>query len=167
MARAITQIRKIETNPEELQAQASAEIMQVLTENKDAIIAAIGVLKGLNEMKILESVQALMAKGEDVGVIAIQQLNQPGMHNIIKNAMGAFKFLGTLQPDQMNTLLEGVGHGLKKMSHTGEKGEKQSVWRLRARFWTPEIRAAMTTMVDFLQGMGEVFLRNRRENEQK
>jgi uncharacterized protein YjgD (DUF1641 family) len=164
MARAITQISRYQVNPEEEQARAAAEIMKELTDNKEAVLSLISLVKRLDDLKVFQAANSFIEKGEDIGVIAMQQINQPTMHNVIKNAMGAFKFLGSIQPDQLNTIMEGLSHGMKQMSRTGEKGEKQSVWRLRLRFWTPEIRAAMTTMMAFMQGMGEVFLRNRREN---
>ncbi|NHM31170.1 DUF1641 domain-containing protein [Neobacillus terrae] len=164
MARAITQISRYQVNPEEEQARAQEEIMKALTDNKDAVLNLITLVKRLDDLKVFQAANAFIEKGEDIGVIAMQQINQPTMHNVIKNAMGAFTFLGSIQPAQLNTIMEGLSHGMKEMSRTGEKGEKQSVWRLRLRFWTPEIRAAMTTMMSFMQGMGEVFLRNRREN---
>lgn len=165
MARAIRQINKEVPNVQEEQDQAMADIMRELAENREAIMKTLGILKGLHEMKVLEAVHALLEQRTEVGAIAIQQINQPGMHNIIKNGMGAVGFLGTLQPGQLNTILDGVGHGLKRLSKTGEKGEKQTIWKMRRRLRSPEIRAAMTTMVDFMEGMGEVFLQNKEERK--
>ncbi|MDQ0220626.1 DUF1641 domain-containing protein [Peribacillus cavernae] len=160
MARAIRQIKKEAPRQDEEQAKAVAEIVKELAENREAIMKTIGILKGLHDMKVLDAAHALLEQRTEVGAIALQQFNQPGMHNIIKNGMGAVGFLGALQPDQLNTILDGVGHGLKRLSKTGEKGEKQTIWRMRKRLRSPEIRAAMTTMVDFMEGMGEVFLQN-------
>ncbi|PLR79281.1 hypothetical protein CU633_00680 [Bacillus sp. V3-13] len=165
MAKAIRQIKQDVPNPAEEQAQAISDILKELTQNREAIMAAIGILKGLHEMRALEIVHGLIDQRTEVGAIAIQQLNQPAMHNTIKNGMGAVKFLGTLQPGQFETILEGVGRGLKRLSKTGQEGEKQTIWKMRRRLRSPEIRAAMTTMVDFLEGMGEVFLKNKQNNQ--
>jgi uncharacterized protein YjgD (DUF1641 family) len=164
MAKAIKQIRKELPNQEMEQSQAVSEIIQELAANKEAILEAISIIKGLHETKVLDAVHAMIEQRTEIGAIAIQQVNQPTMHNVIKNGMSAFSFLGSLQPGQLTTILDGLGQGLKRLSNTGQKGEKQSLWKLRKRLWSPEIRAAMTTMVDFMDGMGEVFLRNRREN---
>jgi uncharacterized protein YjgD (DUF1641 family) len=164
MAKAITQIRKEIPNQEMEQSQAVSEILQELAANKEAILEAISIIKGLHETKILEAVHSMIEQRTEIGAIAIQQVNQPTMHNVIKNGMSAFSFLGSLQPEQLTTILDGLKNGLKRVSNTGQKGEKQSLWKLRKRLWSPEIRAAMTTMVDFMDGMGEAFLRNRREN---
>ena len=99
----------------------------------------------------------------EIGAIAIQQINQPSMHNVIKNGMSAFSFLGSLQPEQLNTLLDGLGNGVKNISTPEQDAEKQSLWKLRKRLGSPEVRVAMTTMFDFMDGMGEVLLRNKQE----
>jgi uncharacterized protein YjgD (DUF1641 family) len=161
MAKAIRQIRKEVPNQQEEQQQAIADILKELADNREAIMGAIGILKGLQEMKVLETVGALLDQRNEVGAIAIQQINQPTMHNVIKNGIAAFKFLGSIQPSHLETIMEGVGIGLKRLSQTGQKGEKQSIWKMRRRLRSPKIRAAMTTMVDFMEGMGEAFLKNR------
>ncbi|PLR82929.1 hypothetical protein CVD25_10550 [Bacillus canaveralius] len=165
MAKAIRQIKQAIPNPAEEQAQAISDILEELTKNREAIMSTIGILKGLHEMRVLEIVHGLIDQRTEVGVIAIQQINQPEMHNTIKNGMGAFKFLGSLQPAQLETILDGVGLGLKRLSKTGQQGEKQTIWKMRRRLRSPEIRAAMTTMVDFLEGMGQAFLKNKQNNQ--
>ncbi|MDP4083925.1 MAG: hypothetical protein Q8934_04830 [Bacillota bacterium] len=164
MAKAITQIRKEIPNQKEEQTEAIEKVLQELGKNSEAIIQTIQILKELHDTKILETVHAILKQRTEIGAIAIHQVNQPTMRNIIKNGMNTIEFLGTLKPGQLNTILDGVGHGLERLSETGEKGEKQSLWKLRKRLWSPEIRAAMTTMVDFMDGLGEVFLRNRKES---
>lgn len=165
MARAIRQISHAVPNVQEEQDQAMADIVRELAENREAIMKTLGILKGLHEMKALEAVHSLLEQRTEVGAIAIQQINQPGVHNIIKSGMGVLGFMSTLQPGQLDTILDGVGHGLKRLSKTGEKGEKQTIWKMRRRLRSPEIRAAMTTMVDFMEGMGEVFLQNKEERK--
>jgi uncharacterized protein YjgD (DUF1641 family) len=60
--------------------------------------------------------------------------------------------------------LEGLSEGFKRLAESGQEGKKQSLWQLRKRLWSKEMRAAMTSMMNFMDGLGEVFLRNRREN---
>lgn len=165
MAKSIRQIRREVPNEQEEQAQAMNEILKELAENKEAVLAFIQTAKELHELKVFETTNSLLKQSDEVGAIAIQQINQPAVHNMIKSGFGLFKFLGTLQPSQLQTILDGVTLGLKRMSETGEKGEKQSIWRLRKRLTSPATRAALTTMIDFVEGMGEVFLRNRRNSK--
>ncbi|SFC69408.1 Uncharacterized conserved protein YjgD, DUF1641 family [Bacillus sp. OV322] len=164
MAKAIRQINKSIPNYAEEQNQAVAEIVKELAENREAVLAAIGVLKGLNDLTILEAANSLLEQRTEVAAIAIGQINQPAVHNIIKSAMGLFGFLSAMNPNELETMLQGVSHGIKRLSETGHQGEKQSLWKMRKRLRSPEIRAAMTTMVDFMEGMGEVFLENNKKH---
>lgn len=164
MAKPIRQISRGVPNQAEEQAEAIDEILKALADNKEAVLSFIEMTKELNEIKVFEAASSMLKQRNEVGVIAMQQVNQPAVHNIIKSGFGLFKFLGGLQPAQLGTLLEGITLGLKRMSQTGEKGKKQSIWKMRIRLRSPEIRAAMTTMVDFMEGMGEAFLKNR-ENQ--
>ncbi|WP_368657121.1 DUF1641 domain-containing protein [Metabacillus halosaccharovorans] len=165
MAKSIRQIRREVPNEQEEQAQAMNEILKELAENKEAVLAFIQTAKELHELKVFETTNSLLKQSDEVGAIAIQQINQPAVHNMIKSGFGLFKFLGALQPSQLQTILDGVTLGLKRMSETGEKGEKQSIWRLRKRLTSPATRAALTSMIDFVEGIGEVFLRNRRNSK--
>ncbi|MBT2679416.1 DUF1641 domain-containing protein [Bacillus sp. ISL-35] len=165
MAKAIRQIKRQVPNETVERAQAMEEIMQALADNKEAVLSMIEMAKELHEVKVFETAGSLLKQRNEVGVIAMQQVNQPAVHNVIKSGFGLFKFLGGLQPAQLDTLLNGVTLGLKRMSETGEKGKKQSIWKMRIRLRSPAIRAAMTTMVDFMEGMGEAFLRSREKRE--
>ena len=165
MAKSIRQIRREVPNEQEEQAQAMNEILKELAENKEAVLAFIQTAKELHELKVFETTNSLLKQSDEVGAIAIQQINQPAVHNMIKSGFGLFKFLGALQPSQLQTILDGVTLGLKRMSDSGEKGEKQSIWRLRKRLTSPATRAALTSMIDFVEGIGEVFLRNRRNSK--
>jgi len=165
MAKPIRQISRGVPNPIEEKDKAIDEILKALADNKEAVLSFIELTKELHEIKVFEAAGSLLKQRNDIGVIAMQQVNQPAVHNIIKSGFGLFKFLGSLQPSQLDTLLQGVTLGLKRMSRTGEKGKKQSIWKMRIRLRSPEIRAAMTTMVDFLEGMGEAFLKNREDHK--
>lgn len=163
LAKAIKQIRKETPNRQEEQSKAITDIMAALADNKEAIMATIGIVKQLHEMGVLNALNGLLEKRVDVGVIAVQQLNQPNMHNTIKNGMNTFNFLGQLNPDQLQTILKGVSHGLEKSAENIDKNEKVSLWKLGNSIRNPEIRTSLTTMLGFLEGMGEAFQGDKRE----
>jgi uncharacterized protein YjgD (DUF1641 family) len=157
MAQAIRQIKKEVPNQLEEQAQASAEIMKELTDNKEAVMAAIQLMKGLHEMGIYDALRGMLDNRTEVGAIAIQQMNQPMMHNVIKNGMNGVKFLGSLPSGQTEKLMGVIGLGLKKMSEAGQKGESQSLWKMRKRLGSPEMKASIAAMAAFMEGMGTAF----------
>ncbi|AOH53300.1 DUF1641 domain-containing protein [Peribacillus muralis] len=163
MAKAIKQIRKETADPQEEQSKAITDIVAALAENRDAIMETIGIVRQLHDMGVLNTVNGLLEKRVDVGVIAVQQLNQPSMHNTIKNGMNAFNFLGQLNPDQLQTVLNGVSHGMDKLAENIDKHEKVSLWQLGNSIRNPEVRTSLTTMLGFLEGMGEAFQGDKRE----
>lgn len=163
MAEAIKQIRKEIPTPEQEQSQAITEIIAALASNREAIISTIGIIKHLQDMGVLDALNGLLEKRADVGAIAIQQINQPGMHNMIKNGMNAIKFLGQLNPDELQIMLDGVSRGLEKLGERIDKNEKVSLWQLGNSVRNEEVRTSLFTMLGLLEGMGEVFQRDKRD----
>lgn len=163
MAEAIKQIKREIPTPEQEQSQAIADIIAALANNREAIMSTIGIIKHLQEMGVLSALNGLLEKRVDVGAIAIQQINQPSMHNTIKNGMNALKFLGQLNPDQLQIILNGVSRGLEKFGEKIDENEKVSLWRLGNSILNEEVRTSLFTMLGLLEGMGEAFQEGKRE----
>lgn len=161
MAKAIRQIRREIPNEQEEKAEDLNALLTEIAENREAISNVLKIIKGLNDMQMLEAITGIVENRTEVGAIAIQQLNQPSMHNVIKNGMGAVKFLGSLPPRQLETLMEGVSLGLKRVSEENSQ-TKEGFWQMRKRLRKPEIKATMTMMFDFLEGMGQALLKPKR-----
>ncbi|WP_077212829.1 DUF1641 domain-containing protein [Bacillus dakarensis] len=157
MAKAIRQISKSVPNPVTEQMQAVSELLNAITENKEVLLTTIDILKGLHEMGVLDAAKAMLEQRTDIGAIAIQQINQPAMHNTIKNAMNAFKFLGSIDPDQLQAILNGVSQGFDRSAEVLKNGENQSLWKLGTSLRDPDVKASLSTMMEFLHGMGEAF----------
>ncbi|MGG0284244.1 DUF1641 domain-containing protein [Peribacillus butanolivorans] len=167
MAKAIKQIKREFPSKEELQSQTVTEILTSLADNSEAIITLIKIVNQLHEIGVLKALNGLLENRIDVGEIAIQQINQPSMHNTIKNGMNAFKFIGSIPPDQLQTFMEGVSGGLEKSSSSINENEKSSLWKLGNSIRTPEVRQSLSTMIHFLEGMGEVFIQKRESDINK
>jgi uncharacterized protein YjgD (DUF1641 family) len=160
MAKAIRQINKSIPTEEELQLQAISDIMKAIGENRDAILTSLDILKNLHDLGVLQAVQGLLEQRVDVATIALKQINQPAMHHTIKNAFNAFKFLGTVKPEQLQLILQGLSHGLEYSSENRQQHEQQSLWKMSKSMRDPNIKASLSTAMDFLQGMGEVLNNN-------
>ncbi|MFY4777399.1 DUF1641 domain-containing protein [Metabacillus sp. RGM 3146] len=165
MAKAIRQINKHVPTQEEEQTRAFGELIKALTDNHEAIIKTLDIVKILNEMGALDTINGLLEKRTDVGVIAIGQLNQPAMYNTIKNGMKALNFLSSVNPEQIQTILNGVSTGLDRSTESIKKGEKQSLWKLGKIMRSPEAQASMGMMAEFLKGMGEAFQKDQEKAE--
>lgn len=163
MAKAVRQISKSVPNQQEEQAEAVAAIIKELADNREAIVSTIAILKNLHEMGVLNIFKGLLEQRTDVGAIAIQQMNQPAMYNIIKNGMSAAKFLGSVNPEQLTNILEGVNKGMQRASESVDRKEDAGLWKLGKNIRTPEARASLAVMTEFLQGMGQAFQQEKRE----
>jgi uncharacterized protein YjgD (DUF1641 family) len=157
MAKAITHINKHVPNQQEEQQQAFTEILTALADNKEALMKTLDILNQIQGLGALDAILAMMEKRTEVGVIALQQINQPTMHNTIKIAFNMIKFIGSVNPQQLQTMLNGVGRGLERSSESIQNGEVHGFMKLGKIMRSPEVRASMTTMIEFLRGMGEAF----------
>lgn len=75
--------------------------------------------------------------------------------------MNAAKFLGSLPPGQMDTLMQGINNGLEKMANTSPEEKQQSFWKMRKKLSSPETKAAIAMMANFMEGMGAVLKKNQ------
>ncbi|MGV3487319.1 MAG: DUF1641 domain-containing protein [Tuberibacillus sp.] len=152
MAKAIRQIRRVDPTPEDIQARSLSQIISALAENGESIIKLLDIIKQLDEMGVLNALDGLLKNRMDIAEIALGQLNQPAMYNVVKNGMNVFKFLGSLPPEHLRSLLGGVANGIEKAN---EAEGKTSLWKIGKSMRSPEVKQSLATMVGILEGMGE------------
>jgi uncharacterized protein YjgD (DUF1641 family) len=155
MAKAIKDIDKKRSNPIEEQTEAIQQLIEMTAESRDALLSFLDILQELHNAGLLDIVQGLLKTRHKVGVLAMGQLNQPEMHRIIKNGINTIQFLGELNPDQLNTMLNGVNKGLEKSTMNTKKGEQVSLWGLAKSIRDPNVKMSISTMMSFLEGMGK------------
>jgi uncharacterized protein YjgD (DUF1641 family) len=165
MAKPIRQINPSVPDPAEEQAQAISDVVNAISENREAIVLSLNILKSLHEMGLLNAVNGLLEQRTEVGAIAIQQLNQSGMQNTIKNIMNVFQFIGSLDPEQMGAIFKGLNRGFEYATERLEQGRNPSLWRIGTRMRKPDVLASLATMVEMLQGLGEAFLQDDKDGQ--
>ncbi|MDF1507057.1 DUF1641 domain-containing protein [Robertmurraya sp. DFI.2.37] len=157
MAKAIRQINKSSPNPEEVQKESLANLLQAISANQDALMMTLDIIKGLHEMGVLEAAKSMLEQSEDIGAIAMKQANQPGVHNIIKNGMAAIQFAGSIHPEQLQAVLNGLNLGFERMLDVVQTGEQKGLFKLASSLREKEVLVSLTTLTEFLHGMGEAF----------
>ena len=155
MARAIRQIEKKQLSEEEERAQDLQAIIKQIAENREAIEDTLIILKELHDFGVLDMLKGLLRTREKVGAIAVEQLNQTGMHNIIKNGMSTIQLLSDMDSDQIKTIFNGVNKGLERMAETSNYNENIGLWNLYKSTKDIEVRNSLNAMIKFLSGMGE------------
>jgi uncharacterized protein YjgD (DUF1641 family) len=152
MAKPITHIEKKLPNPIEEQAESFSEILSLLAKNREAITTSLEILQELHSAGILDMLKGLLKTRDKVGVLAIQQINTPEMHNTIKNGINVLQLVGAIEPDRLKTLLRAANKGLESMDGTNDKMSK---WGLLKLMNDPDVMSSLSTMTVFLQGMGK------------
>ncbi|WP_461611891.1 helical membrane plugin domain-containing protein [Cytobacillus kochii] len=154
MAKAITNIEKYIKNKDEEKQESIQQVLDAVSENSEALITFMDILKELHEFGVLDIVQGALKNREEIGVIAVSQVNQPGMHHIMKNGMNAIQFLAKLEPDKMNTILQGVEHGIERLADT-QNNKSLGFFGMGKAMFDPNVSLALGSMVNFMRGMGE------------
>lgn len=159
MAKATTHIEKQTPNPVEEQAQAIQKLLVSVAESQDALIVFLDVLKELHAFGVLDVLRGLLKNRHQVGVIAITQLNQPGMHHMMKNAMGAVQFLSKLEPEKLQNIMNALASGIDQFSPADKP---TSLWGMGKSLRDPDVMLSMSTLLNFLRGMGESLHQNQK-----
>ncbi|MBG9588537.1 DUF1641 domain-containing protein [Cytobacillus firmus] len=154
MAKAIKQIELVQPSAEEEQAQDIAGLLTQLSQNSEALSSAIDIIGQLQKSGMLDIIQGFLHSKEKVAAIAIDQVNQPNMHNIIRNGFNTVDFLGSLDPQQMNIMMSAVTKGLDESAEVMKRNDKTGVFGLMKALRDPDINLAMNSMLGFLKGMG-------------
>lgn len=162
MAKAITNIERYSPSPEEVKEQAIQQVLDAVSENHQALITLLDIVKELQEIGVLDILQGALKNRHDIGVIAVSQLNKPGMHHIMKNGMNALQFMGGLQPDKLQNILNAVDHGIDKMTET-QNDKPMGLLGMSRAMMEPNVTLALGSMINFLRGMGEGM--NQAENK--
>jgi uncharacterized protein YjgD (DUF1641 family) len=157
MAKAIRQIEKNQKSEVEQQAESLQELLTMISKNSEAIKSTLEILQELQKAGILDMINGLLKTKDKVGVIAMDQLNQPSMHRTIKNGINALQFIGELDPDKMKRMMHGINTGL---DHLNDEAQQNKIGILKA-MRDPNVKASISTAFSFLQGMGEGLENNK------
>ncbi|HLO03650.1 MAG TPA: DUF1641 domain-containing protein [Symbiobacteriaceae bacterium] len=160
MATATTRIERRETTPAEQQAEALVELLGAVAQQKEALLTLFDIIGELHNAGLLQIVQGLLKGRQEIGVIGISQLNKSGAQNLIKNAMTAVQFMGSIDPAHLKEVLTAVGHGLEQMKPAEER---VNLWSMVNNVRDPDVMTSLGVMMNFLRGMGEALPSHRAE----
>ena len=91
VAKEITLIKKKVVTEEEQKQQVADELLNELSNNREAVEETMQLLAQLQKAGILDAAISLLAAKEDVSKIAVEQLNREPVKNALNNMMGAGK----------------------------------------------------------------------------
>lgn len=152
MAKQLSNIEKRVMTQAEKDAQSLGQIMGAVSQQKEALMVFLDVLGELHQAGVLELLRGMLKSRTKIGVIALSQLNKSGAQHVIRNGFSAVQFLATLEPGRLRQMLDAVAHGLEN----AKPAERRlGVTGLVRAVRDPEVNASISTMLNFLHGMGE------------
>lgn len=167
MAKPITNIKTDPTAQQEASLQDINALLHQVAENRKAIQESLAILSELQEIGILDAAKAMLAMRTDIGGIAMEQINQPGAHHIIKNGISAVEFLSSIEPNQLQPILGGVAGGLQYAAESDEDKGAIGVFGMYKAMKDPNVNTAIQMLFRFLEGMGKQLNETAKEPPQR
>ncbi|WP_019587862.1 DUF1641 domain-containing protein [Deinococcus apachensis] len=146
--------RTLLPTPEERVAAGTAE-------SADALLEAMELLRVLHEHRVLHTLVRVVQGGEGLAFHALEVLNEPGSVRAIRNALGAVKALGSIEPEALDTVTGALADGLQEGARRVREGERAGLGELLALVRDPDVGLALGALVGVLRGFG----RGLRERE--
>jgi len=155
MAKPIREVKRTDPTAQELESEALSELLKVIAEHRESIKDLLAIVGYLEEMGVLAALKGLLEQRNEVGVIALNQLNQPKMYHLLKNLVTMVQLMGSMDPVHLEKMGKGLSQGLETMNEKSEQGRVPSLWDLAKSVRDPSVRTSMATMIGLLQGMGD------------
>ncbi|GEN35113.1 MULTISPECIES: hypothetical protein [Aneurinibacillus] len=113
MARAISEIKRQIPTEAQQQAASVEEILKVLSDNKNSVMAFLDIIKEMHKSGIFDILQGLLKNKNEVAKIGFDFVQVAGIPSMMKSGIVAMQFLRNLDPLKVHMLLNGLNQGLK------------------------------------------------------
>ncbi|WP_047151108.1 DUF1641 domain-containing protein [Aneurinibacillus tyrosinisolvens] len=161
MARAITRVEKRIPTQAQRQEESFGDILRVLSENRESVVAFLDIMKELHQSGLFDIVQGVLKNKHEIGKVGFEFIQVAGIPSMLKNGIVAMQFLSKLDPLKVQMILSGLSNGLEKA--TSEEDSHTSVWGIVKALRDPEINTTVTSLLGFLRGMGEELNKDKAE----
>lgn len=156
MAKAISQIKRIELTQEQERERDLKEVESALLDNKEAILESLDIIKSMHQRGILTTLSGLFGEGDKVLNVLVKAVDKPEATNTIKNLLLMIGVLGTINVKQLEPLLLKLNSGVARVAEYREsEDDRMGYFDLVKSLKDPEINRALSLLFEFLRGMGE------------
>jgi uncharacterized protein YjgD (DUF1641 family) len=155
MAAPIKAIQKQVWTDEELKQQKLEDLKTLLTDNEEALNKILDIVGELNDIGVLEAVNAMLQAKEKIAKIALNQVTREPITNLINNLMGAAGALTNLDPELTKKLVSSVTLGLDEGSKHLQSHNKIGIFDLLKVLKDPDINRAIGFGIHFMKGLGK------------
>ncbi|WP_174613063.1 DUF1641 domain-containing protein [Virgibacillus ihumii] len=154
MAEPISNVKKMEIPKEKIQQDNLEEVIEAVSENKEAILKGIDFLNTLNNNGMLDMSHALVKHKEDALENVMNELNKSQYAKVLENIMQLVFLAGELRVDDMKYFAGRLNDGMEAAGNQ-EQNDKTSYFDLMKALKDPEINRSITMLLAFLKGMGK------------
>lgn len=153
MAEPITNIKKMTYSDEEVKEGNLGEVLAAVSDNKDAILKGITLLRTLDDNGMLDVTDALIKQRKAAMDNIFSELNKPTYSGVLENVSKLVFLLGDIDVDKLGQFTERINQGMME-TNISNPDEKASVTGLIKALKDPEINRSITMILQFLRGMG-------------
>ncbi|GGF31985.1 hypothetical protein GCM10010954_33940 [Halobacillus andaensis] len=154
MAKAIKQIDRTIPTAKEKQTEELNELLSSIAKHKETLTLLLDIVEELHKVGLLDMLQGMLKTRHKLGLLAMEELDKPVVHDLVKSGIGAFNFLTKVDPEQISRILNGMSEGLKHSSEQLENDKTLGLWGMMKATKDPEVNQSLTTFIHFLEGMG-------------
>ncbi|MCZ2258336.1 DUF1641 domain-containing protein [Sporosarcina sp. G11-34] len=155
MAAPITSIKLKALTSAETEQEKLAELQSLIAEQEQAINKILEITGELNDIGVLDAVQAMIKAKEDIAEIAVNQASREPITNLVNHVLNASGMLTSIDPEVTEKLAAGVKSGLHEIELHGGNNETISVFDLMKSLKDPDVNRAIQFGLHFLKGMGK------------
>ncbi|MFT9846853.1 helical membrane plugin domain-containing protein [Aneurinibacillus sp. REN35] len=160
MAKPIRHIEYATPTEAEKQAESLTEILQAISESREAILIFLDILRDMQTSGALDIIQGMLKNREELGSLGIKFINVANLPIMMKNLIIASQFLGKMDPIQTERIFKGLQHGLEQAANPEDR-HTTGIWGLAKSLRDPEINSALVAGLDFLRGMSRELHKER------
>ncbi|MBM7553018.1 DUF1641 domain-containing protein [Thalassobacillus pellis] len=155
MAKSLTTVKRMEV-PKEVQVEKDVEeVKEAISENKEAILKGIKLLRALDDADTLQALTALTNHRKDAMGYLVKELNKPQYAKLLENLSGFAFLLGDIDVDAVRDMTGRINRGLEAAEQEDVSQEKTSYLDLAKALKDPDINRSVTMMLQFFKGMGK------------
>lgn len=157
MAEPIRNIKEMEVSKEVIKEKNIAEVLEAVSDNKEAILKGIQLLSNLNESGGLDIANAFIIHRKVALEKLITELDKERYASSLENLTKTIFLLGTLNIDNLEHFINKVNNGMEEaiLSEAEAHETSTTYMSLFKALKDPQVNRSITLLLEFLRGMGK------------
>jgi|SRR5690625_2350114 len=153
MAEPISKIKRLQMSQEEIKQKELQQVIDVVSENKEAIIKGVKLLTTIEKNGTLDFMNALVLHKEEALRNIMQELNKDRYAGTLENASDLLFLLGELDLRLIKRFTKKINEGMKE-ALTIDENDHTSYMGMFKALKEPEVNRSITMLLTLLRKVG-------------